>query len=139
MINMNDLDAKDWTIVANREGALDETDEPRIGDYIEFADGITRRVSHVYSEAEWQHDAGVQTTDGGSFYLGDGYVSYSGSLYPAVRMTTLTRDFSRGRLGSVWIFHHDHHTAHNGVDTEIKFRVYRCSESARPAPVRRSR
>jgi hypothetical protein len=71
----------------------------------------------------------AQTADGGSFYLGQSYVSFSGSLNQGVEPQTLT-DTGRRMLGSVWFFHHDHRMAHNGVDTEIPFRIYRCSEVA---------
>jgi hypothetical protein len=127
-----ELDQRDQEILAWRTTELDLITGPREGDYVEFANGITRRVSHVWG-TEWDTEdgcmSGVQTTEGGSFYLGNGHVSYSGSLYQMVPMASLT-DTWTARAGSVWIFHHDHHTAHNGIAAEIPFRVYKCSQDA---------
>lgn len=124
------LDDRDQTIVASRVELLDADTDPRCGDYVEFSDGVTRRISHVFPR-EWGPEwSAVQTSDGGSFYLGDGYVSYSGGLYPAVPMDSLTLTPDH-RDGSAWVFHHNHRMAHNGVDFVVPFRVYTCD---RPAP-----
>lgn len=128
MITTDALDERDRQIIWERRHSIELTEGPRVGDWVDFADGITRRVSHVYGE-DWGDMAGVQTSDGGSFYLGSGYVSFSGSLYVSVGMGTLS-DTGEVRPGSAWIFHHDWHTAHNGVDVTIPFRVYRCTENA---------
>lgn len=122
------LDARDWRIIAERVAALDADPEPRCGDYVEFANRVTRRVSHVYPR-DWGDMAGVQTSDGGSWHLGTYGVSFSGALYPHVPMDSLTRT-TRERLGSAWIFHHGYATAHNGVDFMAPFRVYTCTEDA---------
>ena len=123
------LDERDRQIVWERRHSTELTEGPRVGDYVDFADGITRRVSHVWDVADWGDTAGVQTSDGGSFYLGNGYVSFSGGLYRSVNMGTLT-DTGEVRPGRVWIFHHDWAMADNGVDVTIPFRVYRCTENA---------
>lgn len=123
------LDDRDQAILAERTAALDAVEEPRVGDFVVFADGVTRRISyHWHDGAGW--DGGYQSSDGGSYYLGTGYVSMSGGLYTTVPKETLTLTDEK-RDGSVWFFHHDHHTAHNGVDVMIPFRVYACSL---PAP-----
>lgn len=123
-----ELDDRDRAIIASRLAAFDGEPDVRIGDYVEFADGVTRRVSHVFPR-EWGDDYGVQTSDGGSFYLDEGFVSFSGSLYSAVPHRTLTPTEHR-RPGRVWIFHHDWPGRDNGVHDEIPFRVYACSEEA---------
>ena len=123
-----ELDDRDRAIVTRRLAAFDEEPDVRIGDYVDFADGVTRRVSHVYPR-EWGDDYGVQTSDGGSFYLDDGFVSFSGSLHRPVPHQTLTLSEQR-RPGHVWIFHHDWPERDNGVYDEIPFRVYACSEEA---------
>ena len=55
---------------------------PQVGDFIVMPDGTERRVAH-----DWGKDIGLQPTSGGpdrSFYLGDGYASFSGSLDPII-------------------------------------------------------
>jgi hypothetical protein len=124
-----ELDDRDSEILAQRVNALGLVEGPRVGDYIVFADGTERRISYV-TPAEWMPEVDiVQTSKGGSWYLGDGYISFSGSLYAGVKRDTLT-ETSEVRAGSVWFFRHDFHTAHNGVDTEMMFRVYECGEEA---------
>jgi len=113
---------------ARRLLAFDEEPDVRIGDYVDFADGVTRRVSHVFPR-EWGGDYGVQTSDGGSFYLDEGFVSFSGSLYRPIPHRTLTQT-EQQRPGRVWIFHHDWPERDNGVHDEIPFRVYACTEEA---------
>jgi len=128
---MPNLDTKDELIIAKREARLNRKNEPRCGDYVIFADEIERRISHVYDKS-WGDMSGVQTSDGrfgASFYLGDGYVEFSGGLYPSVKMETLTLTDNRW-LGDIWIFHHDVHVAHNDVHFRIPFRIYKCSVNA---------
>jgi hypothetical protein len=128
MLTLSQLDARDTEILADRIHSFEQVTGPRVGDYVRFADDVTRRISYIWRD---EHDQAfnVQTSDGGSYYLGKGYVSMSGSLYDGVEPSTLT-DTGRRVMGSVWFFHHDHRMAHNGVDTEIPFRLYRCSEVA---------
>lgn len=124
------LDARDAAILAERVAALDAVPGVRVGDYVRFPDlPVLRRVSYVWRD---EHGAvlSVQTTTGGSFYLGRGYVSMSGGMSPGVPEDAFTlTDETRG--GSVWFFHHDWHTAHNGVDAVVDFRVFAAST---PAP-----
>lgn len=124
------FDAQDQEILAYRTQCFwhyERTLLPRAGDYIDFADGVTRRVSHV-----WDWPAGgetVQTSDGGSFYLGEGYCSFSGGLHPGIPLTTLTKT-ETVRDGAVWFFHHDTHRAFNAVYTTIPCAVYACALSS---------
>lgn len=119
-----ELDDRDRALVAERAAAYDRINGPRVGDFVEFADGVIRRVSHVW-------DNGVQTSDGGSFYLGDGYISFSGGLYPQIPFSSLSETGEK-RNASVWIFHHDWAKAHNGVGAEIPFRVFKADRETEP-------
>lgn len=141
-------DATDDAIIAARMADYDRRDGPRVGDFIRFADGQTRRASHVWP-ADWHDDniARVQTSDGGSFYLGGlgprsatvdlmsgdepgrAFVSFSGALYNGVRADALIPT-TELRDGSVWVFHHDWPGAGRGVDAVVPFRVYDCSLAA---------
>lgn len=114
-----EFDERDAFILAGRQVELDGRQGPRVGDWIEFADGMVARISHDWGDS-------VQYSYGGSFYLGDGYASYSGGLEPGIPVDSLTPT-DEVRPGPVWFFHHDQARAHNGVNTAANFRVYRAS------------
>jgi hypothetical protein len=116
---------RDKEIFLRRVQLLDEVPGPRIGDWIKYADGTILRIGHV-----WTDDA-VQPVPGGSFYLGDGYVSFSGSLYRGVPINSLTAT-SQKRRGRVWFFHDDQSRADNSVHLYAEFRVFR---TAYPLPL----
>lgn len=116
------FDEKDEQIRLRNLREFDLRPGPRVGDYVDFSDGVTRRISYVW-------DDGVQTSDGGSWYFGLGYCSFSGGLYPSIKLGTLSLTKEK-REGDVWFFHHDFSQAHNGVYTKVPFRVFKCSEPA---------
>lgn len=119
---MNMLDDRDQAILAKRQAALDKRRGPRVGDWVEFTDGVVRRISYIWPDS-------IQTSDGGTYYLDLGYVSMSGSLHQGVPAKSLKRT-KRTKTGGIWFFHHDFPTADGGVDTTIAFRVYACSLAA---------
>jgi hypothetical protein len=125
------LDERDQAILRARARRYELREGPRVGDYVRFADDALRRVSHVWELAP-EPDS-IQTSDGGSWYLGmsgtEAYGSFSGSLYSGVPSDSLTLTDER-LPGRFWFFHHDHWTAHNGVDVEIPCRVYECDRPA---------
>ncbi len=125
------LDERDAEIVARCMAAMDAEPGPRVGDFVRFADGIERRISHVWPAMPdtpgWR--AGAQTSDGGSWHLGEYGCSFSGGLYPLVGLDTLT-DTGERQDGCAWIFHHGHACAGGGVDLLAPFRVFTCSEEA---------
>jgi hypothetical protein len=84
---------------------------------------VTRQIFYVWPDS-------VQTSDGGSFYLGDGYMSFSGSLYTSVPIETLTLIEGTRREAWAWFFHHDHRTAHNSVHVCVPVRVWMSSAKA---------
>jgi hypothetical protein len=120
-------DSRDEAILDRRISLLNQNDQPRVGDFVRFADGTLRRISFI-TPLDWMPECdSVQTSDGGSWYLGNGYASFSGGLYGGVKRETLTLTDER-KLGSCWIFHHDYAQAGNGVDVKILWRVYDCTE-----------
>lgn len=102
--------------------------DPRCGDYVVFADGITRRISYIWRDDDGKPE-GVQTSEGGSWHFACGYCSFSGTLHRSVKASTLTFT-GEFRDGLVWFFHHDYAEAHNGVDTTVPCRVYTSTENA---------
>lgn len=122
-----DLDLRDKEILAKRQAMLDELQGPRVGDFVVFADGVTHRFSY-----DWGPELGIQHSAGGSYYLGEGYVSMSGALDHCVPYDTLAL-VEDGREGSCWFFHHDRWQAHNGVDVTARFRVFTCTLTSKEA------
>ena len=113
------LDPRDAAILDRSIRAFNaQGSVPRQGDYVVFADGVTRRVSDT--------TFGVQTSDGGSWYFEAGICSFSGGLYSGVPRESLTLT-SETRDGSVWFFHHGIPGGGRGVDAVAPFRVYTCN------------
>lgn len=129
------LDKAEWSddqdrgIVMVRFAKLLRDGTPQVGDWIDYPNDVRRRISHIWPASEG-YPMQFQTSDGGSWYMGDGYVSFSGSLFVSMPGSTLTAS-DEWRDGHVWIFHHDHHQADNSKTTQIPFRVWRCSDDAR--------
>lgn len=127
---MPEFDDRDQDLLDQRIAARDARDaDPLVGDYIDFSDGTTRRISE-----SWPGEDDVlrlQTSADGSWYLANsGHGSFSGSLFPAIRADALDASPER-RAASFWFFHHDHRQAHNGVDVTVNVRVW---TAAVPAP-----
>jgi len=118
------LDARDTEILAHRMAQLNEREGPRVGDWVilqgdgDFNERL-RRFTHDWGDTIQTNDPG----DSGSFYLGDGYCSYSGALAPGIDKKSLTNS-GQTRLGRVWFFRHNIHEAHNRVNTAAEFRVF---------------
>lgn len=106
-----------WTLQENME-ALNRHNGPRVGDFLIRPDGKPDRFTHLW-------DDHIQTGGiGGSFYIGQGYISYSGGLEPGVKLADLHRVDGESKMGSVWFFHKGHMRAHNSVSYLVPFRVF---------------
>ena len=115
---MPTLDERDDTLIENRRQAYESRPAtlPRVGEYVRMLDGTLQRFSYIWPD-------GAQTSHGGSWYLGNGGSSFSGSLNPIVPFERLR--LTNGRKGArFWVFHHDQWTAHNGVDFTIPVRIW---------------
>ena len=110
------FDEKDEVILSQRIQSWNERMGPRVGDYIRLKDGALERFTYHWPD-------GMQTGFGGSFYLGTGYVSYSGSLNPNIPIDRI-QDTGEMMNGTFWFFHHDMQCAHNGVDVKVPCRMY---------------
>ena len=109
--------AENERILEERRQAFDLFNMPRVGDYVTFPDGHEERISH-----DWTED--VQTSSGGSWYLGKGYASFSGGLNAAIPVARLElTDEKRG--GRFWFFDRDWWRASAAVYVTIPCRVYR--------------
>lgn len=124
------IDDRDRQIFAELGAALMKN-RINCGDFITFADGVTRRVSYIWTDEHGDFLPGaIQTSAGGSYHLaGDAehsFVSFSGSLFWGVPFESLT-DTGDTFDGDCWIFHHGFAGAHRDVHSTVKFRVWRCS------------
>ncbi len=114
-------------LLERRSRQCQEADRPSVGDFVIFPDPS---VPSGFREERIAHDWGedvdaVQTAPGGSFYLGDGYASFSGGLSPALVPTEALAATGGVRRGRFWFFSRDYARADNGVDVEAPCRVYR--------------
>lgn len=108
------------TILKNRMTKYNKVTGPRVGDWIREHSGRMTRATHDWGNGSiMQHGGGEH----GRFYLGDGYLSYSGSLDTGIKKADLMRT-DEVKPGSIWFFKRDYHTAHNGIDYMVDFRVY---------------
>lgn len=124
-----DLDDRDADMIAGFAAKLNARPGPRVGDFVRFTGGaepVLRRISYIW---EVDDDPAVQTSPGGSYHLGDGYVSMSGGCRPPVPASTLTLT-DETRPGRCWTFHHNQWRAGNAVEFTIPFRVFTCPATA---------
>lgn len=113
------LDARDFERLQRSQEALFKRIKPEVGDWIEYPDSRTpRRVAHVYWGEEYQPAVG------GSFYLDQTTVHFSGELSPSKPIDTLEAT-DKLLLGNVWFFHHEVRKANNSVHTQAHFRVWK--------------
>jgi hypothetical protein len=103
------------TLVDDRMEKYNQIKGPRVGDYLRIGEKYVR-FSHDWGDK-------IQTSKGGSFYLGDGYISFSGGLDPAIPKAEL-KDTGETRTGYIWVFKKDWWAANNGCDFEREFRVF---------------
>lgn len=123
------FDDRDQEILTKRQALFTARKYPKVGDFIRFPNGTMKRIAHVWTDdnnrAEWiQPTAGNGDT---SFYLGDGYMSFSGSLNSAIYAENFT-ETAETMQGSAWFFHHDFAQAHNGVYVKVNCRVWNCNK-----------
>jgi hypothetical protein len=116
------LDEIDQQILNGRVEQYNEKAGPRVGDWVLLVgEKEMRRLTYDWGDSI---QTGCVAGDSGSFYLGNGYISYSGALDPSIPKAELIQvDETRG--GRVWIFHRDFAQAGGGVEASIPFRVFK--------------
>ena len=111
-------------ILADRMAEYNLIPGARVGDWIREPDGRRSRATH-----DWNQDGEMSETiqhgggEFGQFYLGSGYISYSGGLDTGIKKNQL-RDTGETKQGKIWFFIDDWYTAHNGIEYMVDFRVY---------------
>lgn len=98
----------------------------RVGDYVIGKNGKITRITYIWrwdgEPQQWQAGG-----NGGSYYLGNGYVSYSGSLSHGFDEGTKFKNTGRKKIGNVWIWDKGFAGAGRGIDFPMKFRVFKAS------------
>lgn len=108
------------SILAERINVFDAISGPRVGDWLDFGDGHIVRIAHHWGDSV---QPACGNGDTGSFYLGSGFLSYSGSLEPGIDVTRLSST-GNSRSGNVWFFDRDYHRAGGAVYFPAQFRVF---------------
>ena len=110
--------ADDEKILEARVAAWNERAGARPGDFVIFTDGKVARFSHDWDEG------GLQTSPHGQFHMGDGHMSFSGSLDPSLKRERLTESDVLW-WGEVWFFHRSWLQAHSAIYAKVACRVFR--------------
>lgn len=120
-LEVNELDEQDAKILSDRLEMYNALEGPRVGDWVIWSENEGarqyRRFSHDWGET-------IQTSFGGRWYLGEGYMSFSGGLEPPAPKTDFV-DTLETKSAICWFFHHDKWRAGNGVEVFVEFRVFR--------------
>jgi hypothetical protein len=114
-------------ILAERVQAYNDIKGPRVGDYLRLPHGIYTRFTHNWGEECDQIQTGGSS--GSSYYLGNSYCSYSGSLDSGVKLSEL-RETGETKDGAIWFFDGDISGAGRGKYYSIPFRVFEPVEGA---------
>lgn len=113
------VDTRNAEILKTRQEYLTNRNEIGVGDFVLDGEKVLR-VAHHWGDS-------LQLTDGRfgeSFYLGNGHVSFSGGLDPAIPIERFVAT-DEMREGACWFFSENHVRAHNGVHTQAQFHVWR--------------
>lgn len=118
-----ELDDEDTKILLQSEKAfISSNNKIKTGDFVRSLSGELRRVAYVYPSS---YPRDVQTCKTGSFFLGDGWMSMSGSLDDPISEEYFVKT-SETMLGDCWFFHHNYTRAYNSVSVQIKCPVWQC-------------
>lgn len=121
-----DLNERNLEILRDRALKYLSNEAPQVGDYVELPNGEQRRFTYAWP-------SGIQITStpgGGSFYLGSGGASYSGSLEPSLPIEHLKNTGNR-KVARFWFFSHNEACAHNGIDVYMPVRIWKFEPDAR--------
>ena len=117
------MNEKNKSILDTRQAAILARSEIGAGDFIRV-DDVYLRVAYVWRD-ENNKAVHAQTTHerAGSYYMGDGYMSYSGSLDHGMPTVSLERT-DELKAGRAWFFSDDWPKAHNGIDVVVDSHVW---------------
>jgi hypothetical protein len=115
---------KNNKILEERMKAYNEIEGCRVGDYIRELNGRLTRVTHDWNEpGETSETIQHGGSEYGQYYLGNGYISYSGGLDSGIKKNQL-KPTGEMKQGKVWFFNNDFAGAGRGIDFMVSFRVF---------------
>ena len=121
---METFDTLDAEILVKREKLFNELEGPRVGDFLSTPEGMLRFTHDWGDEIQTTVRPSHPCNGDASFYLSEGYVSFSGSLNPSIKKNLL-EDTGEKQDGSFWFFHHNFAGAGRGVHFRIPCRVFK--------------
>ena len=113
---------KNEEILAERVKLYDARPGPRVGDYVMVVDKVLDRITHIWRDVP-EPRAQCGGGENGSYYLGNGYCSYSGGLNGGCLLSDL-EETDLLMDGCVWFFDDDVAGAGRGVYFRIRHRVF---------------
>lgn len=117
------LPDKNQQILQESMAAYNKRRGPRVGDFLRNPDGTFTRFTHDWGDH-------IQTGGGSnSFYLGNGYCSYSGSLDTGIMKADIVRT-KETKKGMIWFFNEGWSGPNRAVHYEVDFRVFDIKEGA---------
>lgn len=113
------------TILKHRIKEYNKIKSIRVGDYIKEPNGILTRVTYIWKFSKKDGGWHVQNGghNGGGYYLGHGYISYSGGLDHGYNINCLKKT-NKLKSGYVWFFDNNISGAGRGKDFKMMFRVW---------------
>jgi hypothetical protein len=96
------------------------SDKPRVGDFI----WMGKKQGWMRFAYDWAPHGGIQICYDGSFYLGNGYCSMSGSLEPSIDHSRIVPT-DQTKLGRCWAPHNGYLEGGSGIYMKMPFRVFR--------------
>ena len=122
--NVYKISDKDLNILKTRIKEYDRIKDARVGDFFITSEDHYVRFTHAWDD----HIQTSESEKSGSFYLGNGYISYSGGLDPGFKYSEIV-DTGQIKKGWIWFFHDGWQLAHCGVHFNIDFRVFKIISS----------
>lgn len=110
-------DERDVVLAKKYLATWDKEKGPREGDYIIMPSGKYERFSHIWSD-------GLQTSEGGQFSLGNGFVGFSGSLNRTVPNKLIAKT-NKTKAGHFWMAHHGRLEPGSAIGVKARLRVFR--------------
>jgi len=116
-------------ILKERIEKFNKRSGPRVGDYVYIPSTDDRIPAYTRITHDWGDKMQTGGNAGSSYYLGSGFLSYSGGLDPGIDTEDLIQT-NEVKNGSIWFFDKDISGAGRGVSFNLPMRVFTVREGA---------